>query len=70
MVTRRRVFLALGASALTAPCALFAQQNNSKISRIAYLSQGSVADHGVFLGAFRDGLREFGWIDGKNYFLV
>lgn len=66
MVTRRRVFLALGASALTAPCALLAQQNNSKISRIAYLSQGSVADHGVFLGAFRDGLREFGWIDGKN----
>lgn len=33
---------------------------------IDYLSQGSEADRGVFLGAFRDGLREFGWIDGKN----
>lgn len=66
MVTRRRVFLALGASALTAPCALLAQQNITEIPRIDYLSQGSEADHGVFLGAFRDGLREFGWIDGKN----
>jgi putative ABC transport system substrate-binding protein len=66
MVTRRRVFLALGASALTAPCALLAQQHVSKIPRIDYLSQGSEADRGVFLGAFRDGLREFGWIDGKN----
>jgi putative tryptophan/tyrosine transport system substrate-binding protein len=66
MVTRRRVFLALGASALTAPCALLAQQDVSRIPRIDYLSQGSEADRGVFLGAFRDGLREFGWIDGKN----
>ena len=66
MVTRRRVFLALGASALTTPCALLAQQYVSKIPRIDYLSQGSAADRGVFLGAFRDGLREFGWIDGKN----
>jgi putative ABC transport system substrate-binding protein len=66
MVTRRRVFLALGASALTTPCALLAQQHISKIPRIDYLSQGSEADRGVFLGAFRDGLREFGWIDGKN----
>jgi putative ABC transport system substrate-binding protein len=33
---------------------------------IAYLSQGSEADRGVFLGAFREGLGELGWIDGKN----
>jgi len=66
MVTRRRVFLALGASTLTAPRALLAQQNSSKIPHVVYLSQGSDATRGVFLGAFRDGLREFGWIDGKN----
>ena len=66
MVSRRRVFLALGASALTAPCALFAQPNVSKIPHIVYLSQGSEASRGAFLSAFRDGLREFGWIDGKN----
>jgi len=66
VVTRRRVFLALGASALAAPCASLAQQPVSKIPHIDYLSQGSEANRGVFLGAFKEGLREFGWIDGKN----
>jgi putative ABC transport system substrate-binding protein len=49
-----------------APRALLAQQPISRIPRIDYLSQGSEANRGVFLSAFRDGLREFGWIDGKN----
>ncbi len=66
MITRRRVILALGTSALAVPRALFAQQHASRIPHVAYLSQGSEADRGVFLSAFRDGLREFGWIDGKN----
>ena len=66
MVTRRRICLALGASALTAPCALLAQQAVSKLPHVVYLSQGSNATRSAFLGAFRDGLREFGWIDGKN----
>jgi len=66
MFTRRRVVLALGASALAAPCASFAQQSVSRIPHIDYLSQGSEANRGVFLGAFKEGLREFGWIDGKN----
>jgi putative ABC transport system substrate-binding protein len=38
----------------------------AKVPHIDYLSQGSEADRGVFLGAFKAGLREFGWIDGKN----
>lgn len=63
MVTRRSVFLALGASALAVPSASVARTG---IPHVDYLSQGSAADRGVFLGAFRDGLREFGWIDGKN----
>ncbi len=66
MITRRRVFLALGAGAVMAPCASLAQQNAARIPRIDYLSQGSEANRGVFLGAFREGLREYGWIDGKN----
>ena len=69
MVTRRRVCLAVGASALTAPSALLAQQNVSKLPHVVYLSQGSDATRGAFLGAFRDGLREFGWIDGDNMIL-
>jgi putative ABC transport system substrate-binding protein len=38
----------------------------ARIPHVAYLSQGSEADRGVFLSAFKEGLREFGWIDGKN----
>jgi putative ABC transport system substrate-binding protein len=66
MATRREIVLALGASALALPCALFAQKAPSAVRHIAYLSQGSEAERGVFLGAFKDGLRELGWIDGKN----
>ena len=66
MFTRRKVVLALGASALAAPCASLAQQSGSKVPHIDYLSQGSEANRGLFLGAFKEGLREFGWIDGKN----
>jgi len=66
MVTRRRVVLALGASVPTVPRTSIAQQYNPAIPHIAYLSAGSQADRGVFLDAFRDGLRELGWNDGKN----
>ena len=54
MVTRRRVMLALGASALSVARASLAEIQ-SPIPHIAYLSQGSQADRGVFLDAFRDG---------------
>jgi putative ABC transport system substrate-binding protein len=66
MIKRRRIVLAVGASAFTLPCASLGQKYPSAVPHIAYLSQGSPADRGVFLGAFRDGLRELGWIDGKN----
>ena len=66
MVTRRRIVLAFGASALTVPCASLAQKDASAVRHIAYLSQGSQVDHAVFLSAFKDGLRQFGWIDGAN----
>ena len=66
MIQRRRIVLALGASAFTLPCASFAQKYPSAVPRLAYLSQGSPADRGAFLAAFREGLRELGWIDGKN----
>jgi putative ABC transport system substrate-binding protein len=66
MVTRRRVVLALGAGAFAAPLAPFAQRQASPIPHIVYLSQGSEASRGVLLAAFRDGLREVGWVDGEN----
>lgn len=66
MFTRRRVIFALGAGAFTAPLAPFAQKPPAAIPHIGYLSQGSEATRGVFLAAFRDGLRELGWIDREN----
>jgi len=66
MNTRRKLLIALGAGALTAPLSTVAQQRTSKIPHIGYLSQGSEANRGAFLGAFRDGLRDLGWIDGRN----
>jgi hypothetical protein len=48
------------------PCASVAQPRASRIPLVDYLSQGSEADRGVFLLAFKQGLRELGWVDGKN----
>ena len=66
MITRRRVVFAFGAGTIVTPLASLAQQPKAKIPHIGYLSQGSAGSHGAFLNAFRDGLRELGWIDGKN----
>jgi putative tryptophan/tyrosine transport system substrate-binding protein len=65
MNNRRKLLVALGASALTKPLAAFAQPSE-KIPHVSYLSQGNETNRGAFLDAFRAGLREFGWIDGKD----
>jgi putative ABC transport system substrate-binding protein len=66
MNTRRRLLHALMAGALAAPLASFAQQP-VKIARIGFLSPASSAgDWGIRLQAFRDALRELGYVEGKN----
>ena len=64
MNKRRRVVLALGAGAF-APLASFAQQP-SKIPRIGYLGLTTAAGAASRLVAFRAGLREFGYVEGKT----
>ena len=64
MINRRNVVIALGAGAL-APRASFAQQTPAKIFRIGYFGPSSAVAPGL-LDAFRDGLRERGYIEGKN----
>ena len=66
MNRRRRLLIALGAGALATSHLVLAQTKSPKIPHIGYLSQGSEASRGAFLSAFRDGLRDLGWIDGKN----
>jgi len=65
MNARRRHVLALMAGALTAPFASFAQQP-TKSARIGFLAPTSPQVLSTRLQAFRDGLRELGYVEGKN----
>src|SRR5215471_2215240 len=60
---RRRDFIALAGVAVMCPCATRAQQP-IKLYRIFWVSTGSQPD--PFLDGFRDGLRERGYVEGKN----
>ena len=67
MNNRRKLVIALGAGALAAPLRSFAQQP-SKVWRVGFLSTRNrpiSLDSDVF-GAFRQGMRELGYVEGKN----
>ena len=65
MNKRRKVIVALGASALTSPLASLAQQKPARVSRIGLLSPFSAADATPSHNAFRAGLRDLGWVEGR-----
>jgi putative ABC transport system substrate-binding protein len=63
---RRREFITLLGSAAAWPLAAHAQPN--RVARIGYLSgTGSAADPGPFVEALRQGMREHGYVDGKDF---
>ncbi len=65
-VMDRRTFLgALASGVLAAPLAVEAQQAG-KVPRIGFLSVTSPSDRPPLLDAFRQGLRELGWVEGQN----
>ena len=71
MIARRRIVIALGAGALApfaslAPLAGFAQQPPRKIARIGFLSPLSAATATHNFDALRQGLRDLGWVEGRN----
>src|ERR1700688_3142021 len=73
MNSRRKLLVALGAGALTAPFASFAQPQTAKVSRMGILSPGAPFDAGrnpsalsVLFGALRETLRELGHVEGQN----
>jgi putative ABC transport system substrate-binding protein len=68
MNNRRKLVIALGASAFAVPLCSFAQQQG-KVWRLGYLDLGSrqsVVDSGRY-AALIDGLREHGYVEGKNF---
>jgi putative ABC transport system substrate-binding protein len=61
----RRDFLIAVGAILAAPLAADAQQAE-KVPRIGFLSATSPSDRPPLLDAFRQRLRELGWVEGKN----
>lgn len=65
MNTRRKLVVALGAGALAVPVFPFAQQQG-KIWRIGILETIPAAQNAANFDALRKGLRELGYVDGRN----
>jgi putative ABC transport system substrate-binding protein len=66
MVCRRHVAILLGALILAAPVMSFSQQP-AKVPRIGYLQPAAPQNNSSpFLEDFRQGLRDLGYIEGKN----
>jgi putative ABC transport system substrate-binding protein len=62
---RRKLVIALGVGALAAPVGVFAQQQ-SKVVRIGFLGATSASDFAKEVQALQAGLRELGYVEGKN----
>ena len=65
MTTRRELLIALGAGALAWAGAALAQAP-AKVRRIGVLAPTSPSDAVLWHQAFRLGLRDLGWVEGKN----
>jgi putative tryptophan/tyrosine transport system substrate-binding protein len=63
-VTTRRAFISTLAGGLFAPLAAGVQAG--KMWRIGYLDQGSAEGNKPYVEAFRQALRDLGWVEGKN----
>jgi putative ABC transport system substrate-binding protein len=63
---RRREFIAVVCGAIAYPMGVRAQQQAGKVPRIGYLGVTSPSDRPPLLDAFRQGLRELGWVEGQN----
>jgi hypothetical protein len=64
-IARRKFLAALGGVAAAWPASGWAQQA-AKVYRIGFLSAGAQVQPSKNWSIFVDGLREFGWIEGKN----
>jgi putative ABC transport system substrate-binding protein len=64
MKSRRQILQAFGACVLIAPLAAIAQSN--KVYRVGWISLGQPDAPSPFLDAFRQGLKERGYVEGGN----
>jgi putative ABC transport system substrate-binding protein len=69
MNNRRKLIVALGASALAVPLGAFGQSANPRrFGFLGYGSRQSIVDAGRF-AALAQGMREAGYVEGRNYVL-
>jgi putative ABC transport system substrate-binding protein len=68
MNNRRKLIVALGESALISPFASFAQQQG-KVWRLGFLWESEQSDYDIIqrIDAFKAGMREFGYAEGRDY---
>jgi putative ABC transport system substrate-binding protein len=62
---RRKLVIALGAVALTAPFGVFGQPAG-RVPRVGILSAATLAINAERIDAFKLGLRELGYVEGKS----
>lgn len=67
MQTRRKLLLALGSGTLVNPLAGLSQQPPATPRRIGFLSLTSAQATADWLAAFRTGMRELRWTEGRDY---
>jgi putative ABC transport system substrate-binding protein len=63
---RRREFIALVGGAILCPLGVRAQPQAGKVPRIGFLGVTSPSDRPSLLDAFRQSLRDLGWVEGRN----
>ncbi|MBI1958162.1 MAG: ABC transporter substrate-binding protein, partial [Candidatus Rokubacteria bacterium] len=61
----RRAFIATATAILVAPLAADAQQA-AKVPRIGFLGNSTAALEANLVGPFREGLRDLGYVEGRN----
>ena len=66
MKTRRQWLIALGACAVAAPWPSLAQQRPVNVHHIGFLGATSIAAYKSRVDAVRAGLRDLGYVEGKN----
>ncbi len=66
MNNRRKLFMALGAGAFTAPLTALAQQER-RMRRIGYFAPSNLETNAALLAAFRAGMLELGWVEKRDY---
>ena len=62
---RRQFICLLGGAAALPSLGAFAQQS-TRTRRVAFLGLGVTGQPSPYVNSLRDGLKEFGWVEGRN----